>query len=108
MPIEVKEYACEYCNKKGFFSIKDARAHEEKCIKNPKISEEWEPCFRCQGTGNHFGRQRPGVIGYARCSSCGGSGRRKKMTKEQINTIREAVQKAMEKREAKEDDQALS
>jgi hypothetical protein len=96
MPVEVKEYACEFCKKKGFFSMESAEAHEEKCIKNPVISAEWEPCFNCQGTDNHYGRQRPGVIGYATCSSCGGSGRRKKMTQEQIDNIRKEVRKAME------------
>ena len=78
MPTEVKEYCCDYCGRKGFFSEESARAHEEGCIKNPKISEEWEECSWCKGTGNHYGKQRPGIVGYARCSSCNGQGRRKR------------------------------
>lgn len=80
MPTEVKEYRCDYCGQEGFRSKKSAMAHEENCLKNPGvIAAGWEECYACQGTGNHYGKQRPGVIGYATCRSCGGSGRRKKI-----------------------------
>jgi hypothetical protein len=79
MPTEVREYRCDYCGLKGFYSEESATIHEESCISNPKVAEEWEKCGSCQGTGNHYGKQRQGVIGYATCRSCGGSGRRKKL-----------------------------
>ena len=78
MPTEVKEYYCDYCGRKGFFSLESAKQHEANCLENPKIAKEWEICGWCKGTGNHYGPQKPGMVGYARCSSCDGKGRKKR------------------------------
>jgi hypothetical protein len=100
MPKEVKEYECEFCGRQGF-SLEAALSHETNCIKNPAVSAVWEECISCQGTGNAYGKQRSGVIGFAQCSSCGGSGRRKRMTAEDIEKICAAIERSRQEREKK-------
>ena len=37
------------------------------------MTDDWQ-CHACAGTGNFYGRQSSGVIGYLPCPMCNGSG----------------------------------
>jgi hypothetical protein len=42
--MEIKEYVCTYCNKRGFFTLEDVLEHEEECVMNPSnfIEDQFE------------------------------------------------------------------